>query len=79
MILEGRQLPLSEGQAAGTVHACANSKVSCKQARCTKAPVQKGLGSGRPHSNQSSKEPATQKWHLFQFKALMLGSVLQNL
>lgn len=33
MILEGRQLALTEGQAAGPVRAHANSKVSCKQAR----------------------------------------------
>lgn len=46
MILEGRQLPLSEGQAAGIVHACANSKVSCKQARAPRLPCRKDRAAG---------------------------------
>lgn len=46
MILEGRQLPLSVGQAAGIVHTCANSKVRCKQARAPRLPCRKDRAAG---------------------------------
>lgn len=64
MILEARQPWLTEGQAAGMVHTHANSKVSVNK-NIGNTATNKGPGDGRPHSNQSSKEPAIQKWHLF--------------
>lgn len=46
MILEERQLWLTEGQAAGMVHTHANSKVSRKQVHTATLPCIKGLATG---------------------------------
>lgn len=46
MILEERQLWLTEGQAAGMVHTQANSKVSRKQVHTATLPCIKGLATG---------------------------------
>lgn len=48
-----------------TVHTYINSKVSYKQVPTAEVPCIKGQATGGLLSNQPSKEPATQKWHLF--------------
>jgi len=61
------------------VHTYINSKVGYKQVPTAIMPCIKGQATGGLLSNQPSKEPATQKWHLFYFKSLAVTLPWQNL